>query len=52
MYETTLPQLLAGISAFSDRLSGAIVMTPRAPARKPKGWAVVAYEPEPVTEAA
>ena len=52
MDKTTLPQLMAGISAFSDRLSGAIVMTPRAPARKPKGWNVIACQPEAVTEAA
>ena len=48
MDEVTLPQLLAGISAFSDRLTGAIVMTPRAPARRPKDWRVVVCKEEQV----
>lgn len=52
MDETTLPQLLAGVTAFMDRLTGALVMTPRAPGKKPKGWTLIAYRAEAAVEAA
>jgi hypothetical protein len=52
MDDTTLPQLVAGVTAFMDRLTGALVMTPRAPTRKPKGWTVLNYRAEQAVEAA